>query len=77
MMVYTKDNPWRDSDGTASYCIGCKFNTEEEWPGSMFDNLKISRENHFPKENYICKNPNSKMFNCCIIGHTGCEETSI
>ena len=76
MTTYTKCNPWRDSDGTASLCIGCDFNIYEDWPDSMFTH-GITRENHFPPVNSICNNPESPMHHGCIIGHVGCEFTSL
>ena len=82
---YTKESPWRDSDGTVSFCIGCDFNITEDWPDSMFGELPttdgktmvIKRENFFPEVNFVCRNPISPMFEKCIIGHTGCDKTSL
>lgn len=65
-----------------SMCIGCIFNKEEPWPDSMFgirllgngpETIELKRENHFPKENHVCKNPKSLKFNDCIIGDLGCD----
>lgn len=78
---YTKESPWRDSDGTVSFCIGCDFNITEDWPDSMFGDMGngfiVTRENHFPKYNCICSNPESDMYKNCIIGYTGCDKTSL
>jgi len=85
MTEYTKEKPWRDSDGTDSLCIGCDFNVLEEWPDSTFGEFpcsdgskaKITRDMIFPKVNFVCQNPKSHMYKKCIIGFTGCDQTSL
>ena len=68
--------------GVSSMCIGCIFNGEEPWPDSVFgtkllgngpETIEFTRENHFPKENYVCKNIDSSKYGNCIIGDAGCE----
>lgn len=62
--------------GVSSMCIGCIFNQEESWPNSMFpvefDDITLERDYHFPKENHVCKNPDSPKHGNCIIGDPGC-----
>ena len=94
-MNYTKSNPWRDSSGTHSLCIGCDYNKDDySIPTSAVTKPGLSRrkqkeatkpENMYNEKYWdilipytcVCDNPKSPIYKGCIVGHHGCEFTSL